>query len=45
MMPAGISQEHMQGEAGIHFLCTSNAAPPLEMLDGVVTEFEYVVKN
>ena len=42
MTPAGIPRQEAQGDSGIQFLCTSNAAPPLEMMDGVVTEFECV---
>ncbi|KAF8480569.1 hypothetical protein JB92DRAFT_3102105 [Gautieria morchelliformis] len=29
---------HAQMEYNIHFLCTSNLAPPLEMLDGIVAQ-------
>ena len=40
MTPAGLPRELAQSDSMISFLCTSNAAPPLEMLDGVVTEIE-----
>ena len=40
MLPAGLPMEYAHSEANIQFLCTSNAALPLEMLDGIVTEFE-----
>lgn len=33
---AGLPREHVHQEYNVHFLCTSNLAPPLEMLDGVV---------
>lgn len=39
---AGLPREHMAKEYNIHFLCTSNLAPPLEMMDGVVSQIEYV---
>lgn len=29
-------------ENNIHFLSTSNLAPPLEMLDGIVDQLEYI---
>jgi hypothetical protein len=32
-----------QKEFNVHFLSTSNLAPPLEMLDGVVDQLEYVI--
>ncbi|KAF8509718.1 hypothetical protein JB92DRAFT_2676394, partial [Gautieria morchelliformis] len=32
---AGLEREHAQKEYNVHFLCTSNIAPPLEMLDGI----------
>ena len=39
---AGLPREHTAKEYNIHFLCTSNIAPPLEMMDGVVSQIEYV---
>lgn len=39
-VPAGLSQQSAHKEYNMHFLCTSNTAPPLEMLDGVVCEIE-----
>lgn len=39
---AGLPREHVQKEYNIHFLTTSNIAPPLEMMDGVVEQLEYV---
>ncbi|KAI0258168.1 hypothetical protein BC834DRAFT_836247, partial [Gloeopeniophorella convolvens] len=38
--PAGLPRAHLQQEYNVHFLCTSNLAPPLEMMDGVVQQFE-----
>ncbi|KAJ3978017.1 hypothetical protein EV361DRAFT_189574 [Lentinula raphanica] len=38
---AGLSREHVQKQSNIHFLSTSNLAPPLEMLDGVVEQLEH----
>lgn len=43
--PAGLLLEYMQQEYNIHFLCTSNIAPPLEMLEGIVEQLEYVPDN
>lgn len=40
--PAGLPRAHVHREYNVHFLCTSNLAPPLEMLDGVVDQLEYV---
>jgi hypothetical protein len=37
---AGLPREHAQKEYNVHFLSTSNSAPPLEMLDGVVDQIE-----
>lgn len=34
--PAGLPRLHVHQEYNVHFLATSNLAPPLEMLDGVV---------
>jgi hypothetical protein len=39
--PAGLPREESQKEYNVHFLCTSNIAPPLEMLDGVLDQLEY----
>ena len=39
---AGLPHEHAQKEFNIHFLSTSNLAPPLEMLDGVVEQLQSV---
>ena len=36
-LPCSLSQQ----EYNVHFLCTSNLAPPLEMLDRIVTQLEY----
>ncbi|KAJ6574068.1 hypothetical protein B0H19DRAFT_1208170 [Mycena capillaripes] len=38
--PAGLPREQAQKKYNIHFLCTSNIAPPLEMLDGVLDQLE-----
>ncbi|KAI0631172.1 hypothetical protein C8Q77DRAFT_1279900 [Trametes polyzona] len=35
---AGLPREHASKEYNIHFLTTSNIAPPLEMMDGVVEQ-------
>ncbi|KAF7362836.1 hypothetical protein MVEN_00633400 [Mycena venus] len=40
MTPAGLPQEESQKEYNIHFLCTSNLARPLEMLDRIVDQLE-----
>ncbi|KAJ3765415.1 hypothetical protein FB446DRAFT_795072 [Lentinula raphanica] len=37
---ARLSREHVHKQSNIHFLSTSNLAPPLEMLDGVVEQLE-----
>lgn len=37
---AGLPREEASKEYNIHFLCTSNLAPPLEMMDGVVQQIE-----
>lgn len=39
--PAGLPREQSQKEFNIHFLSTSNIAPPLEMLDGILDQLEY----
>ena len=39
---AGLPREHSSKESDIHLLCTSNLAPPLEVLDGVVDQLECV---
>ncbi|KAI6028155.1 hypothetical protein EDC04DRAFT_2605807 [Pisolithus marmoratus] len=38
--PAGLSCAAVHQEYNVHFLCTSNTAPPLEMLDGFVNQME-----
>jgi hypothetical protein len=40
---AGLPREHIVKEYNIHFLCTSNLAPPLEMMDGVINQIEYAI--
>ncbi|KAF9470696.1 hypothetical protein BDN70DRAFT_821012 [Pholiota conissans] len=35
---AGLPLEQSQKEFNVHFLCTSNLAPPLEMMEGVVDQ-------
>lgn len=37
---AGLPREEVSKQYNIHFLCTSNLAPPLEMLDGVVEQLK-----
>ena len=39
---AGLPGHETSKEFNIRFLCTSNLAPPLEMLDGVVNQLEYI---
>jgi hypothetical protein len=39
---AGLPWSMAQQESNVHFLSTSNIAPPLEMLDGIVLQLEYV---
>ncbi|KAG2030384.1 hypothetical protein BDR03DRAFT_994964 [Suillus americanus] len=34
------TSEHMQREYNLSFICTSNIAPPLEMLEGIVEQLE-----
>jgi len=38
--PAGLPHKEAQKEFNVHFLSTSNIAPPLEMLDGIVDQLE-----
>ena len=38
--PAGLPRSHAHREYNVHFLCTSNVAEPLEMLDGIVEQLE-----
>lgn len=38
--PAGLPRRLVHQEYNVHFLATSNLAPPLEMLDGVVDQLE-----
>ncbi|KAJ6632502.1 hypothetical protein B0H10DRAFT_2251960 [Mycena sp. CBHHK59/15] len=38
---AGIPRQYVHQESNIHFLATSNIAPPLEMLDGIVDQLTY----
>ncbi|KAG2036127.1 hypothetical protein BDR03DRAFT_866909 [Suillus americanus] len=40
MNAAGLPREHMQREYNLNCICTSNIAPPLEMLEGVVEQIE-----
>ncbi|KAJ3738165.1 hypothetical protein EV360DRAFT_77074, partial [Lentinula raphanica] len=37
---AGLPHDESSKEYNVHFLCTSNLAPPLEMLDGVIDQLE-----
>ncbi|KAK1231629.1 hypothetical protein PQX77_005252 [Marasmius sp. AFHP31] len=37
---AGLNRTNVSKEYNIHFLCTSNSAPPLEMMDGVVDQIQ-----
>ncbi|KAJ7019780.1 hypothetical protein C8F04DRAFT_1404097 [Mycena alexandri] len=37
---AGLPRQYVHQESNIHFLSTSNIAPPLEMLDGIVEQLK-----
>ncbi|KAJ3712456.1 hypothetical protein C8R42DRAFT_594627, partial [Lentinula raphanica] len=37
---AGLPRHLASRETNVHFLCTSNTAPPLEMLDGITEQLE-----
>ncbi|KAJ7641154.1 hypothetical protein FB45DRAFT_1124604 [Roridomyces roridus] len=37
---AGLPRKYVHQESNIHFLSTSNIAPPLEMLDGIVEQLQ-----
>ncbi|PBK90657.1 hypothetical protein ARMGADRAFT_866159, partial [Armillaria gallica] len=37
---AGLARRHSHKEYNVHFLCTSNLAAPLEMMDGIVDQIE-----
>ncbi|PBK72224.1 hypothetical protein ARMSODRAFT_853501, partial [Armillaria solidipes] len=43
--PAGLPCSESQKDYNVHFLCTSNIAPPLEMLDGIVEQLEEAQDN
>lgn len=40
-MLAGLSREQVSKDYNVHFLCMSNIALPLEMMDGVVDQIQY----
>ncbi|KAE9383178.1 hypothetical protein BT96DRAFT_1039175 [Gymnopus androsaceus JB14] len=40
---AGLPREESSKEYNVHFLSTSNIAPPLEMLDGIADQITFVV--
>ncbi|KAH6876645.1 hypothetical protein BKA70DRAFT_1128177 [Coprinopsis sp. MPI-PUGE-AT-0042] len=42
---AGLPREEAQKEYNVHFLSTSNTAPPLEMLDGILDQLEESQEN
>ncbi|KAF4584957.1 hypothetical protein EYR40_001783 [Pleurotus pulmonarius] len=42
---AGLPRVEAQKEFNIHFLSTSNLAPPLEMLDGIIDQLEHAQKD
>ncbi|KAJ6521031.1 hypothetical protein B0H19DRAFT_1086555 [Mycena capillaripes] len=42
---AGLPRKFVHRESNIHFLSTSNVAPPLEMLDGIVEQLEECQKR
>jgi hypothetical protein len=37
---AGLPRQEAQREYNVHFACTSNIAPPLEMFEGVMDQIE-----
>ena len=37
---AGLSREQVSKEYNVHYLCTSNLAPPVEMMEGVVEQIK-----
>lgn len=40
---AGLPRTQVHQEYNVHFLSTSNIAPPLEMMDGIVDQLEYAL--
>ncbi|KAF6758067.1 hypothetical protein DFP72DRAFT_1065314 [Ephemerocybe angulata] len=42
---AGLPRREAQREYNVHFLCTSNIAPPLEMFEGVLDQIESYQKT
>ncbi|KAJ3966306.1 hypothetical protein EV361DRAFT_809262 [Lentinula raphanica] len=42
---AGLPREHVHQQNNIHFLSTSNLAPPLEMLDGLVQQLDVTQRD
>jgi hypothetical protein len=38
--PAGLPRHQSQKEYNVHFIATSNIAPPLEMLDGIAEQLQ-----
>ncbi|KIK49825.1 hypothetical protein GYMLUDRAFT_253531 [Collybiopsis luxurians FD-317 M1] len=40
---AGLPRAESSKEYNVHFLCTSNTALPLEMLDGIIDQLEHVL--
>ncbi|KAJ3767096.1 hypothetical protein FB446DRAFT_822496, partial [Lentinula raphanica] len=42
---AGLPREESSKEYNVHFLCTSNTARPLEMLDGIIDQLEAAQEN
>lgn len=40
--PAGLPRDQSSQEYNVHFLATSNSAPPLEMLDGIADQILFV---
>ncbi|EFI26599.1 hypothetical protein CC1G_15371 [Coprinopsis cinerea okayama7 len=45
MVSACLPREAAHREVNVHFLCTSNAAPPLEMMEGIVEDIESSQKD
>jgi hypothetical protein len=42
-IPAGLPITEAQRESNIRFICTSNIAPPVELMEGVVDEIKSVL--
>lgn len=40
---AALPRREASGDSNVRFLCVSNLAPPLEMLDGIADQIQYVL--